>query len=95
MRRLFLLAWLAAGCVPIAPPADRLAVTDALRFACPTLSDPLIRSLVAATEQDRIAGYTRHELLAGTPEACIQADSAAGFERCLACAEAVIDQVYR
>lgn len=91
MSRLLLTAipiMLLAGC-PVDQQADRTAVTDELRIACPGASDAEIRALLIAAESSWLDGYPRTWLIEDVAAAC-----GANFV-CTTCGLAVIDQVYQ
>lgn len=77
------------GCGGNPLQANRLAVTNRLRQACNSLTDAQIQAIIDARENDRIAGFTKAEVLNANFAVCGPFGS-----DCLVCANAVVNQVY-
>ncbi len=77
----------------ILPAPPRLGVDDALRAACPFLSDAEIRDLLEECEYYRLMGLTEQQQLDAMLLECMP--SAAGrLNPCQTCAVAVLRQIY-
>lgn len=71
-----------------ADPFGRLDVNDNLRAVCWQLNDAEIEAMLVAYEGDRLAGFTINQVVVAIGQVC------AGDRGCIACAGALIRQVY-
>ncbi len=83
----------AGGCPPV---TGRLDVNDTLRAACGDYigSDAGIETFLTLTEDERLKGYTKSDMLARNNDNCGIATTADVYIDCMACSTAVVDQVY-
>ena len=89
-----------AGCGnKVNPPSDNGLLTDRMRQACPTLSDEVLASYVAAIDQLRTQqGLGKDDALASWVQGCQSIPPNGNFGgdqgRCVQCLQVLVEEVY-